>query len=60
MEIYANATHTTNPGSTSPFIPREQWIQLTQKQRDAILDKRCKTTGNPPGRRLLLANPCNA
>jgi hypothetical protein len=49
MEIYANATHTINPGSTSPFIPREQWIQLTQEQRDAILDKRRKTTGSPPG-----------
>jgi hypothetical protein len=52
MEIYANATHTTNPGSTSPFIPHEEWIQLTQEQRDAILDKRRKTTGNPPGGRV--------
>jgi hypothetical protein len=52
MEIYANATHTTNHGSTSPFIPREQWIQLTQEQCDAILDKRRKTTGNPPGGRV--------
>jgi hypothetical protein len=49
MEIYANETHTTNHGSTSPFIPREQWIQLTQEQQDAILDKSCKTTGNSPG-----------
>jgi hypothetical protein len=24
MEIYANGTHTTNTGSTSPFIPLEQ------------------------------------
>jgi hypothetical protein len=52
MQIYANATHNTNPGSTSPFIPREQRIQLTQEQCDAILDKRCKTTGNPPGGRV--------
>jgi hypothetical protein len=36
MEIYANATHTANPGSTSPFIPREQWIQFSQEQRDVI------------------------
>jgi hypothetical protein len=33
----------------SPFIPREQWMQLTQEQRNAILDKRHKTTGSPPG-----------
>jgi hypothetical protein len=31
MENYANATQTTNPGNTSPFIPREQWIQLIQE-----------------------------
>jgi hypothetical protein len=43
-------TNTTNPGIMSPFIPHEQWIQLTQEQRDAILDKRRTTTGNPPGR----------
>jgi hypothetical protein len=43
MDIYANATHTTNHGSTSPFIPREKWIQLTE---EPILDKHCKTTGN--------------
>jgi hypothetical protein len=57
MEIYARATHNTNPGSTSPFIPREQWIQLTQEQRDAILDKRHKTTGNPPGGRVPSSQP---
>ena len=42
MEIYANAAHTTTPSSTSQFIPREQWLQLTQEQRDAIIDKRRK------------------
>jgi hypothetical protein len=57
MEIYANATHTTNPGNASPFIPREQWIQLTQEQRDAIFDKRWKTTGNPPGGRIPSSQP---
>jgi hypothetical protein len=57
MEIYANATHTTSPGSTSPFIPSEQWLQLTQEQRDAILDKRCKTSGNPPGGRIPSSQP---
>jgi hypothetical protein len=36
----------------SPFIPREQWIQLTQEQCDANLDKRRKTTGNPPAGRV--------
>jgi hypothetical protein len=48
MEIYANTTHTTNPSDTSPFIPREQWIQLTQEQREAILDK-CRMTTSPTG-----------
>jgi hypothetical protein len=38
MEIYTHPAHTTNPGSTSPFIPREQWMKLTQEQGDAILD----------------------
>jgi hypothetical protein len=32
MEIYAHVAHTTNPGSTSPFITCEQWMQLTQEQ----------------------------
>jgi hypothetical protein len=31
IEICDNATHTTNPGNTSPIIPREQGIQLTQE-----------------------------
>jgi hypothetical protein len=57
MEIYAYATHTTNPGSTSPFFPREQWVQLTQEQRDAILDKRSKTTGNTPGGHVPSSHP---
>jgi hypothetical protein len=57
MEIYANATHTTNPGSTSPFISCEQWMQLTQEQHDAILDKQQKTTGSPSGRRAHSTQP---
>jgi hypothetical protein len=52
MEIYADVTHTTNLGSTSPFIPLEQWIQLAQEKRDVIFDKRLKTTGSPPGGRV--------
>jgi hypothetical protein len=57
IEIYANTTHTTNHGSTSPFIPREQWIQLTQEQRDSILDKRRKTSGTPPGGHVPSSQP---
>ena len=49
MEIYANATHTTTPSSTSQFIPREQWLQLTQEQRDAIIDKRRKANSSSSG-----------
>jgi hypothetical protein len=47
MEIYAHATTTANQGSRYTSIPREQWMQLTQEQQDAILDKRRNTTGSP-------------
>jgi hypothetical protein len=57
MEIYASATHTTNSSSMSPFIPREQWIKITQEQSDTILDKRPKTTGNPSGGHIPSSQP---
>jgi hypothetical protein len=49
MEIYANATHTTKPDNTSQLIPWDKWLQLTQKQRDATLDKQRKENSNPSG-----------
>jgi hypothetical protein len=57
MKSYTDATHTKNPGSTSTFIPREKWIQLTQEQRDGILDTHRKTTGNRPGGRVPSSQP---
>jgi hypothetical protein len=47
-KIYANATHTT-PGSTSQFLPRDEWLKLTQYQRKKIIAKRCIAIGSSPG-----------
>jgi hypothetical protein len=47
-KIYANATQTAVPGTssgTSQFLPRDQWLKLTQEQRDEILAERRKSMG---------------
>jgi hypothetical protein len=44
MEIYANATDTRSRGSTQ-FIPRDEWLKLSQERRDEILAKRKNERG---------------